>query len=57
MGSEMCIRDRVIPMGEELIIEMPGGGGYGKPKDRDPDKVLEDLKAGFITADHARDYK
>tara|TARA_Y100001960_G_C14761807_1_gene874515 strand:- start:4 stop:1656 length:1653 start_codon:yes stop_codon:yes gene_type:complete len=48
---------QVIPMGEELIIEMPGGGGYGKPKDRDPDKVLEDLKAGFITADHARDYK
>ena len=25
-----------IPKGDRLIVEMPGGGGYGTPKTRDP---------------------
>tara|TARA_B100000614_G_scaffold116721_1_gene104776 strand:+ start:450 stop:2102 length:1653 start_codon:yes stop_codon:yes gene_type:complete len=48
---------QVIPIGEELIIEMPGGGGYGNPKSRDRKKIVEDIKAGLINADHANEYE
>ena len=48
---------QVIPMGEELIIEMPGGGGYGNPKSRDRKKIIEDIRAGLISADNVKDYK
>ena len=48
---------QVIPMGEELIIEMPGGGGYGNPKSRDRKKIMEDIKAGLISADNVKEYE
>ena len=47
---------QVIPMGEELIIEMPGGGGYGNPKSRDRKKIMEDIRAGLISADNVKEY-
>ena len=48
---------QVIPMGEELIIEMPGGGGYGNPKSRDKKRILEDIRAGLISADNVKEYE
>ena len=48
---------QVIPMGEELIIEMPGGGGYGNPKSRDRRKIMEDIRAGLIGADNIKEYE
>ena len=48
---------QVIPMGEELIIEMPGGGGYGNPKSRDRKKIMEDIRAGLISADNVTEYE
>ena len=48
---------QVIPMGEELIIEMPGGGGYGNPKCRDRRKIMEDIRAGLIGADNIKEYE
>ena len=48
---------QVIPMGEELIIEMPGGGGYGNPKSRDRKKIMEDIRAGLISADTVKEYE
>ena len=48
---------QVIPMGEELIIEMPGGGGYGNPKSRDRKKIMEDIRAGLISADCVKEYE
>ena len=48
---------QVIPMGEELIIEMPGGGGYGNPKSRDRKKIMEDIRAGLISADSVKEYE
>ena len=48
---------QVIPMGEELIIEMPGGGGYGNPKSRDRKKIMEDIRAGLISADNIKEYE
>ena len=48
---------QVVPIGEELIIEMPGGGGYGNPKSRDRKKIAEDIKAGLISVDDAKEYE
>lgn len=37
-----------------LLIEGPGGGGYGAPETRPVDMVLADVKAGTVTRDGAR---
>jgi N-methylhydantoinase B len=37
-----------IPKGEKLIVEMPGGGGYGDPKSRTPEDVATDVLSGFV---------
>ena len=44
----------VIPTSDSLVLELPGGGGFGDPKKRDAALVEADLKAGLITADEAR---
>jgi N-methylhydantoinase B len=33
-----------IQPGERLIVEMPGGGGYGAPLQRDPARVASDVR-------------
>jgi N-methylhydantoinase B len=34
-----------------------GGGGFGDPLDREPDRVLRDVRDGYVTLDGAvRDY-
>ena len=40
--------------GEFVVSHSAGGGGYGSPFDRDPDRVLHDLREGWISADRAR---
>ena len=44
---------QVIPAGDRLIVEMPGGGGYGDPFARDPALVARDLRYGLIEAAQA----
>ncbi len=40
-----------------LTVELPGGGGYGDPRQRDPRLVEEDLRGGYISEEAAvRDY-
>ncbi len=49
---------QIIPAGERLIIEMPGGGGYGDPATRDPTLVADDVVMGLVSIEVARrDYK
>lgn len=43
----------VVPAGDRLIIEMPGGGGYGEPSQRDHKLVERDIEYGFVTPDEA----
>jgi len=45
----------VIEPGDRLIAEMPGGGGYGPPLERDPEAVARDLRDGYIDEAAARD--
>ena len=44
---------QIIPAGDRLIVEMPGGGGYGDPFARDPALVARDVRYGLIKPDQA----
>lgn len=43
----------VIRRGDVVRIETGGGGGYGHPFDREPEQVLTDVRAGFVSRDSA----
>jgi 5-oxoprolinase (ATP-hydrolysing) len=35
---------------DRCLIEMPGGSGFGDPRERDPELVERDLREGFVTS-------
>ena len=45
---------QVIPDGERLILELPGGAGMGDPTTRDPALVARDVRDGLVSAENAR---
>lgn len=46
-----------LARGRRLRLETPGGGGFGPPFEREPERVLRDLALGYIDAEAAlRDY-
>ena len=47
--------NQVIPKGDRLIVEMPGGGGLGNATERDPALVADDVRNGFISKESARE--
>jgi N-methylhydantoinase B len=44
---------QVIPDGERLILELPGGAGMGDPTLRDPILVARDVRDGLVSAANA----
>lgn len=42
-----------LKAGDVVHVNLPGGGGYGNPFQRDPQKVLWDVIEGYITAEAA----
>lgn len=51
LGSkESC----AIGRGDVLSCRLSGGGGYGPPQERDPDRVREDLLDGYVTPEAVR---
>jgi N-methylhydantoinase B len=49
--------DAVLNKGDRLRIERPGGGGMGNPLERDPDRVLDDVRQGYVSIESAeQDY-
>ena len=53
-GRELESKGRQsVPYGDRLILELPGGGGYGDPRDRDRQAVVDDVLDGLITAEDA----
>ncbi|MBR0657796.1 hydantoinase B/oxoprolinase family protein [Neoroseomonas oryzicola] len=45
---------QVIPKGRRLLLKLPGGGGMGDPKDRDPALVQRDVEDGLVSPEAAR---
>ena len=43
-----------MPAGERLLLELPGGGGYGDPRQRAPSRVADDVRLGLVSPDVAR---
>ena len=41
--------------GDEVVIESPGGGGYGPPSERDPEAVRRDVLDGLVSPRGARE--
>ena len=46
--------DVPLAAGEVVIVRTPGGGGIGNPRDRDPARVLDDVREGRVSPDAAR---
>jgi N-methylhydantoinase B len=46
---------RAVEPGTRIVLRTAGGGGYGDPKRRDPQKVRTDVQEGFIDIQRARE--
>jgi N-methylhydantoinase B len=42
-----------IAAGDAVILESAGGGGYGDPLTRDPERVRRDVVAGYVSRERA----
>jgi N-methylhydantoinase B len=52
------VTDIKIRRGQKVRLETPGGGGFGDPLERDPERVARDVRLGYVTPEAAaRDYK
>ena len=46
-----------VPHGQTVLLEFPGGAGFGPAAERDPQLIARDLRRGYISAEAAsRDY-
>jgi N-methylhydantoinase B len=43
-----------LARGQAVRLESPGGGGYGPALDREPAKVAEDVRLGYVSVEAAR---
>lgn len=50
------IGTREVRAGDVIQVNLPGGGGYGNPERREPSRVLEDVRNGYVSSDAARDH-
>jgi N-methylhydantoinase B len=44
-----------VPKGSKLTVSTAGGGGFGPPAEREPERVLADVRAGYVSVEQARD--
>ncbi|MEZ5101449.1 MAG: hydantoinase B/oxoprolinase family protein [Thermoleophilia bacterium] len=57
-GSEVGlppISREILEVGELIVGRDCGGGGYGPPAERDPERVLQDVLEGYVTVEAARE--
>jgi len=47
--------DALVPPGGSVVCRIPGGGGLGDPRERDPALIQRDLRFGYITPQHAKE--
>jgi len=43
-----------IGAGDIVVMQSAGGGGYGDPLAREPDRVRDDVRAGYVSPERAR---
>ncbi len=48
-GQVKPLGRNVIPAGDRLIMEFPGGGGFGQPSDRDSEARDDERTSGLVT--------
>ena len=49
-GTVLAAKGRQhVPAGRRLILELPGGGGYGQPSKRSPELVAQDIEYNYVT--------
>ena len=46
----------VLRQGDQIRLTMPGGGGYGNPRERPVERVVRDVEEGFVSREAARQY-
>ncbi len=55
-GEKIVLKEKTtitLMKGDEVIIETPGGGGYGDPCKREIDRIIEDLNEKKISLERA----
>ncbi|MEP1122308.1 MAG: hydantoinase B/oxoprolinase family protein [Ilumatobacter sp.] len=40
---------QIVPSGRRLVMELPGGGGFGDPADRSESAIAHDREQGYVT--------
>jgi N-methylhydantoinase B len=54
--EELGVWGRVtVNAGETILSRCNGGGGYGDPHRREPERVLKDVREGYVSRDRAAD--
>ena len=49
-GSPFATKGKqTVPADRRLILELPGGGGFGNPDERDPTLVQNDETQGYVS--------
>jgi N-methylhydantoinase B len=43
-----------LEVGDGFLVEVGGGGGFWDPFERDPEKVLADVRSGYVSLEVAR---
>ncbi len=44
-----------LTAGDVVVMQSAGGGGFGDPLDREPQRVRRDVAAGYVSVERARD--
>jgi N-methylhydantoinase B len=53
-GVELKAKGRQrVAAGDRLVLDMPGGGGYGNPLQREPERVALDVRDGLVSRELA----
>lgn len=55
-GTRLRAKGRQFVAGDRrLILELPGGGGYGNPRERDAEAIRSDVENGYVSVERARE--